>query len=74
MRYSYTEAAEGSPVWGGRVVLFARKACAKFQGQAHLIEVQQSLVALEGVTAVWSSEMVENVHNGRFLWLFQAAF
>ena len=30
------------------MILFARKACAKFLGHAHLIEVQRSLVALEG--------------------------
>ena len=40
---------------GGKVLLlFARKARAKFFGHAHLIEVQRALVALEGATAVWS--------------------
>ena len=39
---------------GGKVLLFAREARLKFLGHAHLIEVQRSLVALEGATAGWS--------------------
>ena len=39
---------------GGKVLIFARKARAKILGHTHLFEVQRSLVALEGATAVWS--------------------
>ena len=37
---------------GGKVLLFACEARAKLLGPAHLIEVQRSLVALKGATAV----------------------
>ena len=39
---------------GGKILLFVRKAHVKFFGHAHLIEVQRSLVALEGAIAGWS--------------------
>ena len=58
------------PFGGGKVLLFAREACANFYDHAHFFEVQRSLVAIEGSTAVSSKEMVENVHNCRFLRLF----
>ena len=38
----------------------------KILGHTHSIEVQRSFVA---VTALWNKETVENMHNGRFLWL-----
>ena len=39
-------------VWGGGAKYYYSRT--KFLGHAHLIEVQRSLVAPEGATAVWS--------------------
>ena len=52
---------------GGKVVIFT---CKILGLCPDLIEVNKSLVPFEGATAIWSKEMVENVHNGRFLRLF----
>ena len=42
----------------------------KFLGYAPFIEVQRSLVVIGGAATVRNKEMVENVHDNRFLKLF----
>ena len=54
---------------GGQSIIRVRSAREIF-GLRPLFEVQRSLVAIEGTTAVSSKEMVENVHNCRFSRLF----